>query len=82
MKITSPAHVSLLGYTYCSFLTRWQRNADDKSARLQSIYTNKLKTIDPVHHHCHTLRDVVPLVECTIPLAWVHFRRRLCLIDQ
>lgn len=81
-KIRSQACVSPLGYTYCSLLTGRQRNADDKSARLQSIYTNKLKTIDPVYHHCHTLRDVVPLVECTIPLAGVHFRRRLCLIDQ
>ncbi len=49
MKITSRAHVSRLGDVYCSLLTQRQRNADDKSARLQSIYTNKLKTIDRVH---------------------------------
>lgn len=74
--------MSQLGYIYCGFVKRWQRNADDKSARLQSIYTNKLHTIDPAHRHCHTLRDVVHLVECTIPLAQVHLRRRLCLTDQ
>lgn len=59
-----------------------QRNEDNKLARLQSIYTKKVENDRSSAPYCHALRDVVPLEECTIPLAWVHLRRRLCLIDQ
>lgn len=63
--------------------TLWHgATVDDSWIRLQSIYTKKLKTIDPARSTVIAQRDVLPLKECTIPLARVQLRRRLCLIDQ